>query len=174
MRYGFIVLLGTLLVGCGPVMSPFLIKLKPEEQKIVDSEWENMFTPSNRLDRDLLLDVLTAQQELQLGFDRLHVTGEKYFTSGRAVVEADFDRGNPDSDQLTITLYDLQGRTTRRERYGRKEIKARWDEMSGDRYYHIVARKEGTVETPEQRELRLEMEKRVKRIQGATQPAVVQ
>jgi hypothetical protein len=74
---------------------------------------------------------------------------------------------------LTITLYD-QGRTIRRERYSRKEIKARWDEVNGDRYFHIVVRKEGTLETPEQRELRLEMEKRVKRIQAATQPAVVQ
>ena len=174
MPYWTAFLLGLLLAGCGPVFSPFLIEQKPEDRKMIDSEWENMFTPPNRLDRDLLLDVLTARQELQLAFDRMHVNAEKYFAGGRAVLEADFDRANPDTDQLTITLFDLQGRTTRRERYGRQEIKARWDDLDHPPMVRLKA-KDGLAvpETPEEKKRRLEAEKRAARIQAATQPAEV-
>ena len=37
------------LVGCGPMMGPLTVPLKPEEQAQVDSAWENMLTPVDRV-----------------------------------------------------------------------------------------------------------------------------
>ena len=57
-----------------------------------------------------------------IGVDRMHMTSEKHFTGGTAVMEIDCNRANPDTDQFTITVLDERGRTTRRERYSRAEV----------------------------------------------------
>ena len=46
--------------GCGPMISPLTVRLDADQQKMVDGMWNNMLTPTDRLDRELLLDVLNA------------------------------------------------------------------------------------------------------------------
>lgn len=172
------------LAGCGAVMSPFMVQLDADQQKVVDGMWNNMFTPPARLDRELLLDVLCEYQVLQLGADRMHVTAEKYLASGNVMLEADFDRANPDADEMTLTVRDAVGHTVRRERYLRREINARIPEtnatMRGAKAeggFAITlgdaATQAGRPETAEEKQSRVEREKRQARIEAATQPAVV-
>ena len=175
------VLFLSLFSGCGAVMSPFFIRLDADQQKVVDGMWNNMFTPPARLDRDLLLDVLCQYQVLQMGADRVHITAEKYLTAGKVILDADFDRANADADQMTILALDSAGHTVRRERYSRKEINDRLPEIGAviKKGVNISIVGDASTqptkpETPEEKQARLEWEKRAARIQAATQPAVVQ
>src|SRR6266571_3507808 len=63
--------------GCGPMISPLTVRLDADQQKMVDGMWNNMLTPTDRLDRELLLDVLCQSWLFQIGVDRLHLTSEK-------------------------------------------------------------------------------------------------
>ena len=104
--------------GVGPMMGPLTVRLKPEEQAQVDSVWENMLTPVDRVERDVLLDVVCEGWMFQVGVDRLRLVSEKAYAHGRVVMEIDCDRANPEADQFSLTVLDKRGRTVRRERYG--------------------------------------------------------
>ncbi len=122
MRALRLVILALALPGCGPLFSPMLPKLGPEDQKVVDQMWDNMLTPVQRVDRTTLLDANIGYWMYAIGVDRLRMTSEKYFNGGKAIMEIECDRANPDIDQFTITVLDDRGRTVRRERYTRSDV----------------------------------------------------
>ena len=104
-----------LLTGCGPMLAPITVRLNPEQQQQVDGMWENVLTPLDRADHDLLLDVVREYWLFQLGVDTLHFRSEKRLAHGRVVMEADCERVSPDADQFLVTVYDEQGRTVFRQ-----------------------------------------------------------
>ncbi|MDB5323365.1 MAG: hypothetical protein JWN40_4996 [Phycisphaerales bacterium] len=150
--------------GCGPLMGPMTVRLKEDQQKVIDGMWNNMLTPADRLDRELLLDVVCEYWLFQLGVDRLHMVAEKQYERGRVVMEIDCDGRSPGSDQFTVTLLDERGRTVRRERYGREEIEARTTP---------VTEEEAKRATELSEEDKARQAERRARILAATQPAVV-
>jgi len=178
-----LVLLAT-LAGCGPLFVPMLPRLEPAEQAKVDQMWDNLLTPVQRVDHQTLLDANVRYWMYTVGVDRMRMTSEKHFTGGKAVMEIDCDRANPDADQFTITIFDDRGRTLRRERYSRAEV----EESSRMLTYATLtvevsdpttqpatgpATEPATrpAETPEERRCRLESERRRVAAAAATQPA---
>jgi hypothetical protein len=151
--------------GCGPLMRPMTIRLEADQQRMVDQMWNNMLTPADRLDRELLLDVVCVYALFQVGVDRLHMVAEKQYERGRVVMEIDCDGRSPGSDQFTVTLLDERGRTVRRERYGRSEIEALTEPPITE-----SQRKAAPERTEEEEAKRAQ---RRARIEAATQPAVV-
>jgi hypothetical protein len=163
MRNNAILLL--ILGGCGPLTQPMVERLPPEEQKHVDDAWQNMFSPPDRLDRTLLLDVLITQQAHQRGVDRLDLVSEKCVGKGRAVMTVRFDRQHPEFDEFTIAYLDDQGRELRRERYSSAEIQER---------IHLLFRPSIPESQPVDWQRYEEQEKlrqaRMNEIEAATQP----
>jgi hypothetical protein len=158
-----------LLSGCGPLTAPLTLPLCPEQQKIIDESWNNMLAPADRLDRELLFDVVAAGSLYQLGVDRLHLRSEKNYNHGQVIMEIDCDRASPNTDQFTITILDERAQTIRRERYSREEIEERLKAL----YESPLAEQKDKPESPEQAQRRLEREKHQQRIAAATQPASV-
>jgi hypothetical protein len=153
------------LGGCGPMAMPMTVRLDEQQQREVDQMWSSMLTPSDRLDRDLLLDVILSYQMFQVGVDRLHLTAEKRFAGGLAVMEIDCDRaGPPELDHFAITVVDRQGRMLRHEYYTRPEVEARIRDMA-----------EAVISAPDneqqQAQRRREVEGRMRRVEAATQPS---
>jgi hypothetical protein len=191
MRLNFVIALMVGLSGCGPLFAPMQPRLSAEDQRKVDQMWDNMLTPVGHVDREALLDANVAYWMFTIGVDRMHLTSEKYFTGGTAVMEMDCDRANPDADEFTITVLDLRGRTVRRERYTRAEVEessrvlrgipdiqqlngAKGSvtiEIGGPTTRPVVQSATAPVETPEMRQLRLESERRRAAAAAATQPA---
>ena len=186
MRFSFATVLLTGLSGCGPLFVPMLPRLAPEDQHTVDNMWDNLLTPLQRVDRQTLLDANIAYWMYAIGVDRMHMTSEKHFAGGKAVMEIDCDRANPDVDQFTITVLDEHGRTVRRERYSRADVEESAKMLRGMsnigptelRSLKIEPATEPTtlpltmpVETLEQRKFRLESERRCAAAAAATQPA---
>ena len=157
-----------LLSGCGPLTAPLTLPLCPDQQKIVDQSWNNMLAPADRLDRELLFDVVAAGSLYQLGVDRLHLRSEKNYNHGRVIMEIDCDRASPNTDQFTITILDERAQTMRRERYTRQEIEERMRDLC-----EVSITQKDKPESPEQAQRRLEREKHHQRIAAATQPASV-
>jgi hypothetical protein len=158
------VLMATSLAGCGPMLMPMTVQLDPQEQQRVDQMWDNVLTPPDRLDRDLLLDVMLSYHLFQLGVDRLHLTAEKHFHGGLAVMEIDCDRGDAERDHFAITVVDRQGRMVRHEFYTREEVEARFNALL-DPIVTVPA------DQKEHERRRMEMELRARRIKAATQPS---
>lgn len=162
------------LVGCGPITKPMVDRLPEEQQQVVDATWDNMFTPPERLDRILLLDVLIVNQMHQYGVDRLELRSEKRVCNGRVIMTIRFDRADPAFDEFTISYLDEQGRERRRERYSTQEINARI-ELLYPGMYVLTTRPEGTADKAAARERararRREAEARLAEIAAATQPA---
>jgi hypothetical protein len=194
MRFGLVIVLLMGLTGCGPMFAPMVPRLKPEEQHTVDQMWDNMLTPVQRADRETLLDANVAFWMYTYGVDRLHMTSEKYFSGGTAIMEIDCDRANPDADQFMITVLDERGRTLRRERYTRAEVEESSRMLHGmPNLGSVNIQAQVTVEvgtpttqpstqpttqpittqpeTPEQRAFLLESERRQAAAAAATQPA---
>ena len=121
----FALALSLITTGCGPMFLPLSPRLGPEDQRQVDTMWENILTPVNRVGHDTLLDTLMVYWLYQTGVDRLHLVSEKYLSHGKVIMEIDCDRASPDTDQFTVTVLDGRGRTLRRERYARCEIEQR-------------------------------------------------
>jgi len=165
MRHFWMLLAALGFCGCGPLMRPMTVRLEADQQRMVDRMWENMLTPADRLDRELLLDVLCEYGLYQVGVDRLHMVAEKQYPRGRVVMEIDCDGRAPAADQFTVTLLDERGRTVRRERYGREEIEARTPPVTAGEV------KSPSAERTEQDKAR--QAERQKRIEAATQPAAV-
>jgi hypothetical protein len=141
-------------------------RLPEEQQKEVDSAWDNMLRPPDRLDRVLLLDTILSSQLWQLGIDRLDLTSEKRYADGWIRMEVRFDREHPELDEFALTLLDKTGRQLRRERYTREEVDERFAFLAGG--CDVM---EG--ETPEEasRRTAFERRKRKEEIAAATQPA---
>jgi hypothetical protein len=194
MRLSFAFVLLPALTGCGPMFAPMTPRLAPEDQHTFDQMWDNMLTPVQRVDRQTLLDANVAFWMYTLGVDRLHMTSEKYFKGGAAVMEIDCDRANPDLDQFTITVLDERGRTIRRERYTRADVEECSRMLHGMpnlepvnlRSHVAVEVGEPTTEpstppatplitnhaeTPEEKAFRLESQRRQAAAAAATQPA---
>jgi hypothetical protein len=180
--------------GCGPLLTPMSIRLPEEDQKTFDGMWNNMLTPVSRVGHQTLLDTLVVYMMFQLGVDRLHVVSEKYLDHGKVVMDIDCDRASPGTDQFTITVVDDRGRTLRRERYSREDVEESTQTMAPwltasplerppCNFRHSstqpttspAASTEPTTrpETPEERQLRLEYERRANAVQAATQPATL-
>jgi hypothetical protein len=167
MRLLLVVVVAALgLVGCGPMMGPLTVRLKPEEQAQVDGVWENMLMPVDRVERDVLLDVVCEGWMFQVGVDRLRLVSEKAYAHGRVVMEIDCDRANPEADQFSLTVLDERGRTVRRERYGRQEIEERIELMRTS----FPEPKDGEAAVADPR--REEVLRRRELMQAATRPEV--
>ncbi len=116
------ILISLLVTGCGPLVMPLTNRLMPEDQKQIDTEWDNMLTPVNRLSRQTLLDTTVMYWLYRLGVDRLRLVSKKYLTHGKVVMEIDCDRASPESDEFIVSIVDDRGQTLRRERYMRKDV----------------------------------------------------
>jgi hypothetical protein len=84
--------------------------------------WVNMLSPTDRLDRDLLLDTLIAFQLHGLGVDRLTMQSEKDYIGGRVRMNVEFDRQRPEVDCFRVSVFDRGGRLVRAERYTGQEV----------------------------------------------------
>jgi hypothetical protein len=176
---------GTATTGCGPMFLPISPRLGPEDQHQVDTIWDNMMTPVNRVGRDTLLDTLMVYWLYQTGVDRLHLVSEKYLTHGKVMMEIDCDRSSPDTHQFTLTVLDGRGRTLRRERYARCEIeqsaKALWEfdpnsiAQNMQRFTDHSTTRPTTepIISPTSERDNLERDRRLKAIEAATRPAKV-
>ena len=110
-------------VGChGPLTKPMVDRLDEETQEKVDDAWLNMFTPSDRLDRTLLLDVILSGQLHQYGVDYLRLISEKHVGDGLVVMEVRYDREDPAFDEFSVSYVGAEGYETRRERFTREEV----------------------------------------------------
>jgi len=116
---------------------PAVIRLEPEQQAQVDHVWHNMLTPPNRLDHDLLLDVVFVNGLHAMGVDRVHYVAEKETSAGRVTMTVDFDRqkrtpeDKPDSGQFTFVLTSPTGHVLRREHYTGDDVLSRGRELFG-------------------------------------------
>ncbi len=70
--------LGLLLLGaCGPLMRPMFERITPEAQAHVNTEWNNMLSTPDRLDRETLLEVIADAAALRTGITRGTFYAEK-------------------------------------------------------------------------------------------------
>ncbi len=160
-RFSFMIrvtlILALLIAGCGPMTIPAIRPLDPEQQAVVDGMWNNMLTPDDRLDRDLLLDVILINQLHQLGADRVRYVAIKETAAGTVTMVVDFDRarraaGRPDSGTFTVTLSNPAGAVIRRDVYTGNEVLERAGaalrpepEGSGNFFFEWVRRVEWQV-----------------------------
>jgi hypothetical protein len=159
------------VVGCyGPMTRPMVERLPEEQQQDIDNAWVNMFSPPDRLDHTLLLDVIVTMELFQKGVDRLWMVSEKRAGAGLVVMEVRFDRDDPTFDEFTVTYVDGLGREVRRERYAREEIHKRaaflfmYPDLPDDA--DAATREERIREHAKQQEARKE------EIRAATRPAL--
>jgi len=157
--------------ACGPLSKPMVDRPSAESQKIIDSSWDNMLSPRDRLAHQLLLDVVTANQLHQIGVDRLSLRSEKSIRGGLIVMEVNYDRARPDADEFVIRCVDSNGKETRRERYSRAEVEESLKRIIGPGPSAVNSAKLTEQERHEQERLRTEHEEFERRLQAATQPA---
>lgn len=163
--YRWIAILLLSLAGCGLLTFPMVTRLSEEKQAQVDDAWKNLFTPPDRLDRTLLLDVLLAMQLHQQGVDRLELVSEKEVGAARVVMSVRFDRTRPSFDEFVISYVDAVGVEARRERYTSGEVKERLSALQW-RGEQLDKSNPGEKEAR-----RLRQEEWMRRIYAATQPA---
>src|SRR5436309_2428621 len=89
-----------LFPGCGPTVVPAFVRVGPEQQAQIDASWKNMLTPTDRLDRELLLDVMLVYQLHQLGIDHATYEADKEFADGTIHMRVTFDRAKPLDDHF--------------------------------------------------------------------------
>ena len=156
------------VVGChGPLTKPMVDRLDEETQQKVDDAWLNMFTPPDRLDRTLLLDVILSGQLHQYGVDYLRLVSEKHVGDGLVVMEVRYDREDPAFDEFSVSYVDNEGYEVRRERFTREEVE--------EEICFLLTQEEVTddmdAETREAVELRIaEREARMEEIQAVLAP----
>ena len=153
---------------------PMVSRIEPERPKEVDNSWENMFTPPDRLDDLLLLDVILANRFYETGVDRLEMTSQKRVKDGWVTMEVGFDREHPELDEFVVTLVNGKGIELRRERYTREEVDARFEFLSLAKGGVVVTPAgEDVQQTPEALEARrVEVQARLEELCAATRPAV--
>ena len=106
----------------GPLGIPMVERLSDDEQKQIDEGWGNMFTPAERLDRELLLDTLITYQLHHRGVDSLRLVSEKRIGENLVVMEIRFDLDDPEHDEFEISYVDSEGYELRRERFSHGEV----------------------------------------------------
>jgi hypothetical protein len=118
----------TLACRChGPLTKPMVDRLDEKTQARVDDAWTIMFTPPDKVDRTLLLDVILSGQLHQFGVDYLRLVSEKYAGDGLVVMEIRFQRDDAASDEFSVTYLDSQGYEIRCERFTREDVQDRVD-----------------------------------------------
>jgi hypothetical protein len=131
MKYLF-VLLCVLLGGCGHMFFPAVQRLSPEDQAKVDQIWNNVLTPPERVDRELLLDVVEAFELHTAGIDRLKLECEKDFTGGTVHMIVNFNRRRPpEDDRFIVMIRDHQGHLLRKETYSSEEVLSHGKQIFG-------------------------------------------
>jgi hypothetical protein len=156
-----------LAAGCkGPLTVPAVQRLSADDQAHVNHEWDNMLRPTDRLGRELLLDVVMFYQLHQDGVDRLHMQSEKDYTDGTVVMTIDFVRANdPSRDRFTIEIKDHSGRSIRKETYSGEEVLAQYNSLGNP-----TTRPDGRM-TEDQAAAEMMVEAKLRQIAAATQPA---
>ena len=115
--------------GCGPMRAPLPERLEPETQKQIDDAWNGVLTPPNRVGRQELLDVLVGTFAYQHGVDTLTFRTSKRYTEGTVVMEVQYDRTRPTDDRFDVTVFGLDGKVERQERYTRQEVDKTFDSL---------------------------------------------
>jgi len=115
-------------MGCvsGPLPVPMVERLPEKEQLDVDSAWSNMLAPPERLDREVLLDVLLAYSFHHTGVDTVGFISTKRVNDGEVSMQVFFDRHHPETDSYILSFKDANGTLRRFERYTPDEVKARY------------------------------------------------
>lgn len=162
-----VVMAAAALTACGPMVSPMVPRLSDEEQKVADQEWHNLVTPPDRLDRDVLYCALTMFQLYQLGVDRADFHSEKRVGDMRVVMDVRYLKDVPNADAFYITIYDLDGKVLRSERYSRDD----YIRLSSKVSTWTGSTTSGGPETEEVRKEREAREDFLLKIQSATRPA---
>jgi hypothetical protein len=150
-----------LVSGCSPLIFPMPMRLGAQEQQRVDSAWNAMLTPVNRLDRQTLLDCVVMMQLYQSGVDRFTARSEKQTSAGKVEMTIEFDRQKPKADQFAIRVVGPWGGTHRYEKWSAKEM--------FETYFRDADGSSTTAMADEARNA--EMSKRYERFRAATQPA---
>lgn len=156
------------VVGChGPLGKPMVDRLDDETQMAVDEVWLKMFTPVDRMDRSLLLDVIVAGQLHTYGVDYLQLSSQKRVGDGLVVMDVGFDRDQPEFDEFSVRYVDGRGREVRRERFSRAEVEESFAFLFGQ----VQAALETEALTPEEVESRqAEWEARMEEIREVLAP----
>lgn len=128
-----VILFCTAAAGCaGPTVYPAVQRLEPDEQALVDHMWNNMLNPVDRLDRELLLDVMLAYELHVYGIDRLKLDCEKDFDGGTIRIKLDYDRRRArEDDRLVVEIRDNKGNLLRREVYQNEEVLSHFKQITG-------------------------------------------
>jgi hypothetical protein len=172
--------------GCGPTTAPAFIRLSPDEQARVDASWKNMLTPIDRLDRELLLDVILAYQLHEIGVDRATYEADKDYADGTIHTKVTFDRTKPLDDHFFVEVRDKKKQLVRAETYSGEEV---WSHFRSLGVASVAIRITSTTQPttaptteptpqpaaatqPTDEQLREEwLRARMKQITAATQPA---
>src|SRR5438874_9852101 len=150
-----------LLPGCSPLGFPMPMRLDPQGQQQVDSAWNAMLTPLNRLDRQTVLDCVVIMQLYQFGVDRFTARSEKQTSAGKVEMTIAFDRQKPEADQFAIRVVGPWGGTHRYEKWSAKELFETY----------ALDEKGQSTRSPDDDAHSAEMTKRFDRFRAATQPA---
>src|SRR5438874_2341687 len=126
-----------LLPGCSPLGFPMPMRLDPQGQQQVDSAWNAMLTPLNRLDRQTVLDCVVIMQLYQSGVDRFTARSEKQTSAGKVEMTIAFDRRKPEADQFAIRVVGPWGGTHRYERWSAKELFEAYARDENGRYARV-------------------------------------
>jgi|HubBroStandDraft_1064217.scaffolds.fasta_scaffold486025_1 hypothetical protein len=173
------------LTGCGPMLFPGFNRLDDKTQAQVNQEWNNMLNPTDRLDRELLLDTIMMFQLHEEGVDRGAFHSEKDFDGGTVLMDVNYDRANEKSGWFDITIKDKSGQIVRSEHYSEYEVHAQLDELqrlSTPRCVESTTQPttqpesqctiQPTTQLSEDQKLEVQIyEDRIKQIMAATQPA---
>jgi hypothetical protein len=98
--------------------------------------WNNMLVTPDRLDRELLLDVLLTFEMHEQGVDRATYHAEKDYAGGVVVMEMKYDRLKPLEDWFFVEVFDKQKKSIRKEHYSGEEI---WSHYSDTFAYQMLA-----------------------------------
>lgn len=101
---------------------------------MVDRMWNNMLVTPDRLDRELLLDVLLTFELHEEGIDRATFHAEKDYAGGVVAMDMKYDRLKPLEDWFFVEIFDLNKKSIRKEHYTGDEI---WSH-SKDTYAYLV------------------------------------
>lgn len=122
----FLTCLIVITAGCqGPLPQPMVFRLDDDMQKSMDDKWRCMLAPPDRADHTLLVDAIIEGHMHEWGIDRGRFVSEKDVGDGRAVMEVNYERANPEADEFVFAYFDPDGNEIRREEYSRQEVEER-------------------------------------------------
>jgi hypothetical protein len=137
-----------LSIGChGPLVAPAFRRLEPDDQARVNQMWNNMLSRPDRLDRELLLDVIVAYELHQMGVDRASYHAEKDYAAGTVLMDVKFDREKPMEDWFLIELRGRDGKLIRKEHYSGEEVWSHFNDLAAFPLYGPVLAQAATQPT---------------------------